>query len=242
MIITIPSYGRPSDQPTAKLVPSAIIVVPDSQYEDYKRYGYKNIITIRDEQDGNISKKRNAVLDLFPWEDVVMLDDDIRYFQKVNPLGKNTRIQDEEGIVAMLKEIYSWMWRTKTDLWWVYAVDYSIAQNGMAYVSLAWFIIGTVMCFSKENKDRFREDMCGKEDHEITVRKIVRGIGVCRLNHYSFVKYENQPKGWVSEQRLKDKTFDKILAHKLISLYPRYVYENPRRPWEVLYKFPKKKV
>lgn len=78
MIIAIPSYNRASLLVTNLLLPEAIIVIPKSQEESYKNAGHKNLVTIHDSQDGNISKKRNAILSLFgDRDDIVMLDDDI---------------------------------------------------------------------------------------------------------------------------------------------------------------------
>lgn len=41
------------------------IVIPKSQYADYLKHNNQDeIVTIPDEKDGTVSKKRNAILDL----------------------------------------------------------------------------------------------------------------------------------------------------------------------------------
>jgi hypothetical protein len=84
MRIVIPSYGRGDLLITNKIFPGATIVVPESQKEQYAHH--KNVVTIADTLDGNISRKRNAVLDLFVGEDdILMLDDDIVDFLRFDP-------------------------------------------------------------------------------------------------------------------------------------------------------------
>lgn len=78
MKIIIPSYKRANNVFTKKIFPEAIVVVPESQKEEYEK-NYSNVVAIPDERDGSVAKKRNAVLDLFN-EDVFMVDDDISGF------------------------------------------------------------------------------------------------------------------------------------------------------------------
>ena len=62
--IYIPSYKRADKVRTYEYLKTGYIVVPKSQADDYcAKYG-DAVLTIPDEQDGSVSKKRNAILDL----------------------------------------------------------------------------------------------------------------------------------------------------------------------------------
>lgn len=78
MKFVIPSYSRANSVVTARWLKSASIVVRESQAEEYRKHNDNDVIAIPDELDGNISRARNAVLNRFEGEDVVMLDDDVR--------------------------------------------------------------------------------------------------------------------------------------------------------------------
>lgn len=88
--IVIPSYGRPSNVLTKKFLPNALLIVPESQAEDY-RENYKDVVAIPDKLDGSAAKKRNAILDMFE-DDVFMIDDDV---VSVKNLYKDKKISGE---------------------------------------------------------------------------------------------------------------------------------------------------
>ena len=79
MKVYIPSYGRAGHVTTASAIPSAKIVVPESQVEDYEKFYPNRVVSIPDEKDGNVAKKRNAILDLVPDGELFwMVDDDFK--------------------------------------------------------------------------------------------------------------------------------------------------------------------
>lgn len=77
--IYIPSYGRAGNVTTTNLLPDAKVVIPKSQFKDYKKHhSKKNIVVIPDNQDGSISMKRNAILNVADVDQFIMLDDDLK--------------------------------------------------------------------------------------------------------------------------------------------------------------------
>lgn len=239
MIITIPSYGRAWFVTTDKLLPQAVIVVPKSQEIEYKKY-HNNIITIPDEEDWNISKKRNAILKMYKWEDIVMLDDDILKFQKTRIIRKEDETWQKElnqfEIVFLFESILNKLKKEKKSIWWIYPVQYPIAQRKLKEITYKWFIIWTCMIFEKQNDMFFDEAFSWKEDHDISIRAIYKNK-LIRYNHYSFNKKKEQTIWWVSEQRNAWIFKDQDLAEKLVNKYNPYVILNKKRPWEILYKF-----
>jgi len=116
MKIAIPSYKRADSLVTLKWATGAIVVIPESQEEEYRQKNPEaNIQTIPDKKDGNISKKRNAVLDLYPGEDVIMLDDDIKWVG-YHEGGAHHKVDWEyfclfaENMFQMCKEAGTIMW------------------------------------------------------------------------------------------------------------------------------------
>lgn len=99
MKICIPSYKRAGNVSTYKIIPNSYIVIPESQYKDYSvEYDKKRIITIPDDRDGNVAKKRNAILDLVEGDEVFMIDDDLIRVKEVKS-GKEIRGEDFISII-----------------------------------------------------------------------------------------------------------------------------------------------
>ncbi len=93
MKIVIPSYNRAKLLVTHRLFPlNCVVVIPETQLKAYREYNPDlEYVTIPDYLDGNIAKKRNAILNLFPHEQIVMLDDDVIGFFK---LDKNNKLME----------------------------------------------------------------------------------------------------------------------------------------------------
>jgi hypothetical protein len=82
MKIYIPSYGRGDQVRTADLFKGCDyrIVVPESQYRDYSNHHSKDhLIAIPDKKDGNVARKRNAILDIMKNDEGygIIADDDL---------------------------------------------------------------------------------------------------------------------------------------------------------------------
>ncbi len=82
-LVVVPSYGRAGRTLTQKVFASGVVVVPESQADDYREReewpdGW-SVVGIPDEKDGRKSRKQNAVLDLYQGRDLVMCDDDYKY-------------------------------------------------------------------------------------------------------------------------------------------------------------------
>jgi hypothetical protein len=76
--VAIRSYKRAGRVKTLDVVPWGKIWIPESQLDDYsKYYDQEQLITIPDDQDGNTSRKFNAILDNSPSKWTLILDDDV---------------------------------------------------------------------------------------------------------------------------------------------------------------------
>jgi len=104
--IYIPSINRAGKVTSHLIFPEkyVFIVVPYSQYADYKKH-YKNVICIHDSEDFIISRKRNAVLDLIDKtkEKVgIIIDDDVKGIKKVTD---TTLVYDKIECYSILKKL-----------------------------------------------------------------------------------------------------------------------------------------
>jgi len=84
--IYIPSYKRFNDVKTFDYLGQGKIVVPESQKKEYKvKYG-ESVISIPDNLDGDIVKKRNAVIDIIRKKEksqcAWIIDDDLIYLKR----------------------------------------------------------------------------------------------------------------------------------------------------------------
>ena len=92
--IAIPSYGRADNVLTKKLFPDALVVVPESQKKEYEK-NYDNVFAIPDNRDGNVVRKRNAILDLVKADYILMVDDDLK---KIVNMNDNHALSGDEAI------------------------------------------------------------------------------------------------------------------------------------------------
>ena len=99
MRILVPSYGRDDCATTMDLMPSAEIVVPESQKAAYEINYPGRVISIPDDQDGTVSKKRNAVIWLMGEGELAwMIDDDFVSMKHINS-GKYVEDEDIEPVL-----------------------------------------------------------------------------------------------------------------------------------------------
>jgi len=94
MKIFVPSYSRWDCATTMDLIPSAKIVVPESQADKYKQTYGKRVIKIFDHQDGSPTKKKNAILEMMQEGELAwIMDDDL---EEVRNIQKNKILEPEE--------------------------------------------------------------------------------------------------------------------------------------------------
>lgn len=202
MKIVIPSYNRWDLIITHKYIKNAdvIVVIPKSQYDQYKHIekGNVSIQLIPDSKDGNIAKKRQAILDLYPNDDIVMLDDDIVTFTDLTPWWDIVQIGEKEFIVMILYMIRM-MKKFWAYLWWVNWVANKLYMN--QWITTKWFLAWDCMVIRQWHGTDFDPNLPCKEDVDFSIQHIVKYSRVVRLNKYAIKKKKYKWKWWVSEQR-----------------------------------------
>jgi len=184
--IYIPSYNRADLVRTYEYLGTGNIVVPESQEKEYKkRYG-KAVISIPDKQDGSVSKKRNAILDLikeqtkFGW----MIDDDLEFIRRKK---ENQRINGQEAIehferieIMALEGRFSFC-----------GFDYSsdnMKLKDMAPFSLNKIFFGCVLVDASDNI-KYDERLIICEDVDFFLQKMHKHRKVFKDNQYQAVFY-----------------------------------------------------
>ena len=186
--IYIASYKRADRVRTYEFLETGYIVVPESQAEDYRaKYG-DAVLTISDEQDGSVSKKRNAILDLiaereddnYGW----IIDDD---FTGLRRKKEDTKLSGDETLEVMEKlEIMA------KDMGAKYGgFDYSedtMKLKDMAPFSLTKPIFYITLVNPTDGL-RYDERLRIKEDVDFYLQKMNNNRRIIKDNQYCAISY-----------------------------------------------------
>lgn len=179
MRILVPSYKRAGHASTMVMLPSAQIVVPESQYDEYYRWYSDRVIAIPDEKDGNIAKKRNAILELVDDGELFwMVDDDLLKVEAI----KHGLVEDPEQLLE-----------AHFDLMQSHGANFggfSIYQDPVKYAEYAPFSLTKpsygIICTRKVNGVSYDEDLGRFEDVDYFLKLLHKGSKVLRDNRHYF--------------------------------------------------------
>lgn len=208
-VVAVASYGRAGRVSTVDVFPYGKIVVPQRQTDSYAALqdlpeGWE-IVPIPDEADGNIARKRNAILDLFPGRDLVMLDDDYDYIGRWE--GGIDRHLDGEGIRHMLWQGFQLAKDLGTPLWGINVqVDRRFYREYTPF-SITNPVLGPFQGWSADRPDdlRYDEDLYLKEDFDMSLRVLHRYHRILRMNAYHYkVDHYNTLGGVVGTRNMSE--------------------------------------
>lgn len=230
----IPSYKRGAKQRTLQMLidygyEKEDIVISTQTEEDYREYSekYGEFCEVIFTPGDSVTKNRNSILRHFGrGEWVVMLDDDISGFYKLNS-GKLERINSIEELDSMVVDFFEFAKAHNALIWGLYPVKNQFFMKNTIDTSN---IVNT--CLGIINEVRFDESFIAKEDIELCCRVISAGLNVIRFNFICYdAKHRN--KGgcydvWNSDENEK-------VSERLVFLYPNLLKINRRRRGEVLF-------
>jgi len=201
MRIVILSYGRADNVITGKWLKGVEILVPESQKADYIKHNPKlKVVSIPDELDGNVAKKRNACLNLYKGENIVTLDDDIR---KIGYYDDGEMIEatgDEfksfcENMFVMAEELGTVLWGLNLQADKKFYREYSP-------FSFSSVVLGPVQGIRNIDEDRrYSEKMFLKEDYDFSLEVLNKYRKILRNNKWHYVSAHIDNKGGVVSQR-----------------------------------------
>lgn len=197
-MIWIPSYKRPKVL-TKELLPkwSYKIVIPESQKDAYLQDNEMDeIITIPDNMDGSVSKKRNAILDLiWVWKWGFVFDDDITYFCKIKT-GEKISAEQVVSIFQNLADMADDLW-----VWfcWINNINDKLWYNWdfMPFSTQKRFWWAFAI---KVSKIRYDESLTRGEDVDFYYKHIHRDHKILRDNRYGMMtKWQWKWVWWVTK-------------------------------------------
>ena len=218
--VAIGSYKRAGRVTTLKIVPDADLWVPESQAAEYEEHYPGRVRPIPDERDGNVCRKRNAILDLAPSEWVLILDDDIRricYWE-----GGRRHQFSPDHFMAFVRDSFEQAAAVGARLWGV-----NQNQDPMAYATQRPFallapVLGPFAGHLMDHGLRYDEGMFLKEDYDHWLQHIERYRRTWRVNKVHYIHdHGTMPGGVVGMRTL---AAEKACAERMVRRWGASVY------------------
>ena len=194
--VAIKSYKRAGAVKTLKVVPFAYIWVPESQGDEYRSYYGDRVITIPDSEDGNLSRKQNAILDRTPCPWTVILDDDIT---RIGHYENGDHIWlDPDGVRDLIIRGFILAHDLGVELWGLNQNHDPMCYRIYAPIHLLAPILGPFHGHLSPTL-RYDEAAGGKDDYDFWLQNIRTHRKTLRLTKYHYVHdHGSAPGGFVS--------------------------------------------
>ena len=228
----IPSYQRAEDPFTLDLLTRLgytkdEIIISTQTKEDYELYtklqGDRATVIYREGTNDSIN--RNTLLDYFnEGEPILLLDDDIRSFNKLSPDGKKvTPIEDRATLELIFTRMFRFCAMNNSRMWAWYPIDNAFFMKHT--VDDKNILVGTIFGIINSKDLRFDEEYDLKGDFEISLREITRGHNTFRFNGFSCTA-RHYSKGGCAEARANGN--NKARFDDILKKYPTLVKPSHR--------------
>ena len=206
--VIIPSYNRPKGLLGKDYFGMAKYCVPESQKKLYvNEVGKDRVITLPDDEDGDICKKRNWILDNIP-RPMLMIDDDVErlcYFEgrvsggnhKMRTMEKDTLMPFFEQSFHLAKEFGARQW--------------GLAQNfdDRVYKEFLPFSLSNI-CLGPfqghlDHSLKFDPRMGTKDDYDMALQQLKTYKVMLRWNKYNYVCEHGDNEGGIVSYRTSKK-------------------------------------
>lgn len=213
--VIIPSYKRAHDLKGKDYFLMAKYCVPESQKKDYlKVLPESKIITLPDEEDGSITKKRNWILRNIP-RPLIMIDDDVKrithteggkHFKK-NGRAKQQIEVDREQLEDMFVNWFNLANEFGVKLWGI-----NVNTDGRNYqqykpFSLTQVILGPFQGHL-EHPLMFDDRVGTKDDYDMSLQHLRRYKKVMRINKFAYDCEHGDNKGGIVSYRSMEKEIE----------------------------------
>jgi hypothetical protein len=212
-MIYIPTYKRSHDLRGKDYFNTAIYVVPESQKDEYlKVLDSKRIITIPDEYDGNIVKKRNWILKNIQ-RPIVMVDDDVEsigYFELrsgIHDGNHRKKILPSELLIDWISHFNDLCYEFGFKMWGVAQNEDNRIYKEYHPFSFSKIILGPFQAHLDHNL-LFDERVGTKDDYDMSLQQLCEYKGILRLNKYHYNCQHGDNKGGIVSYRTKEKEIE----------------------------------
>tara|TARA_R110001592_G_scaffold103662_1_gene291914 strand:- start:331 stop:1062 length:732 start_codon:yes stop_codon:yes gene_type:complete len=204
-----PSYKRGKTAITQNTYSCFDYIISEAEKEDYKD---KKCVLIPKEVQGNISRVRNYILDLYPKDAIVMMDDDCEgIYRWDNCLSKKLSLDEFESFCENMVQMI-------LDCNLMYGgVNIAAPGDKGAYREYTPFsFISPVLgpfCIHVANQFRYDKSIPLKEDYDMSLQQLKHNRGILRANAYSYkVKQASNLGGCSTSRNSKSEKdqFDKL--------------------------------
>jgi len=195
--IYAPTYKRSNLCRTHEYLSEVVYVVRESEAKDYEGV-HDKLWIVPDSAQGNLCRIRNYILDHAPENNILLIDDDIKYFGRWN--GNSSVRLNELETYNMIQEGF----KLAEDLDVVFWGLNCLADKG-AYREYTPFgtcqYIGGPFQAHRKNDLRYDEVIYLKEDYDMTIQVLNAYRKNLRMNMYHYVCDQNTLAGGCAEYR-----------------------------------------
>tara|TARA_R110002020_G_scaffold176958_1_gene369584 strand:- start:2639 stop:3382 length:744 start_codon:yes stop_codon:yes gene_type:complete len=206
------SYKRPEICKTHNYLKNITYVVMENEAEEYKKI-HDNIWIIPNKVQGNLARVWNYILDNAKEENIILMDDDIKYFGRWN--GNKSIKLNEKQVYNMIQEGIQLAEDFDVHYWGLNC----LADKG-AYREYTPFgtiqYIGGPFQGHRKNTLRYDEKIFLKEDYDMTLQVLNKYRKNLRLNMYHYVCEQATLKGGCADYRnvKREKKQNDLLQYK----------------------------
>ena len=185
------------------------MLVSEDEREAYEKQDWPDgweVVAIPPEEDGNIAKARNAILNRYQGREIVMADDDYQYLG-MWLRGEQIRL-DHERVEEMLATGFQMARDVGTPIWGINVqVDRRFYREHAPFAFLS-VVLGTFMGVLGDLLPadlRFDEDLWLKEDYDFSLKVLHRFHRTFRLSRYHYmVDHHSLPGGAVTTRNMAE--------------------------------------
>lgn len=192
--ICCPSYKRPKVE-SLDYLSFVKVYVDNKEYDDYIKAnkGFeKNIISVPDGIQGNVSRIRNYILDqeFKQGADVVcIIDDDLKgiyHFENENGYAYKEKLVTEDEFMDFIEKNTILCKEFGFKLWGVNLNKDALNYKHCLPFNTKAVILGPFSCHLNDSEIRYDETLPLKEDYDLAIQHLNRYRGILRLNKYHY--------------------------------------------------------
>jgi hypothetical protein len=210
MNVIIPSYKRSSNLLGKDYFYMAVYCVPISQKQEYvDSVGLERVITIPDECDGDIVKKRNWILKNIP-RPLIMIDDDVEsigYYE--NRIGQNNgehkrKTLAKDCLMEFFQHSFEMCNQFESKMWGISQNEDNRIYKEFLPFSLSQISLGPLQGHLDHDLV-FDEKVGSKDDYDMALQQLKRYNKIFRWNKFHYICEHGDNKGGIVSYRSKDK-------------------------------------